>query len=107
MGRAEIEEVVSLAIQEMARKKSDARVFKWTLVPSKSITKDGLGLSWNAWHLALHHLVKNELPQTQPFTALEVGPLLLRATHGRTLLALRNALMQRIDVIREHGFMPL
>lgn len=109
--KAEIEQAVADAIIQTVAAKSDAttngRRFKWTLVPSNELDDSGLGLGWNAWHQALNYLATEALPRRRPYTSLQIGPLLVRDTHDKTLTALRYALTERLLVIHQKQFVPL
>lgn len=107
MQRSDIEEVVGRAIQDVILAKTDVTKFTWTIVPSKSLLQDGAGLGWNAWHHVLHDLVADHLPKRRPYTALTVGPLLVRDSFNKNLRSLRYALTERLIAIDAIGFKPL
>lgn len=100
-GDNEIEEAIGQAAEDMVEKETRA-TFSWSLVPSKELSDNGLGVGWNAWHALLDDLKSRHMPQHAPYSKVAIDDVLIDTTFDKNLRTLRSALVKRVKLARDH-----
>jgi hypothetical protein len=94
MRRAQIELDIERAIIAAARWIRKGRESHFSLIPSKGINDEGLGLGLNAYTGFVASLFTEYLPEKAPYKDFEAPELLVKATLDEPLRALRYELTE-------------